>query len=171
MPGCSDRFEPSLATLTKRARDSRFSVRFWSCLNDRSSRRRCWPGCDRRSTPMGTAVVADRNRLRNLIQSLNNCLQNQFFGPVAFVLGIPVHVVHRVEQWREHVGPHILTGSTPSGRLKHSVRWRALRSNIPPIRSRRSLTLHRTATPSFRRSTVKRSAIRCSPPTAVFATA
>ncbi|MBI1314007.1 DNA mismatch repair protein MutS [bacterium] len=46
-------------------------------------------------------------RLRNLIQSLNNCLQNQFFGPVAFVLGIPVHVVHRVEQWREQVGPHI----------------------------------------------------------------
>ena len=46
-------------------------------------------------------------RLRNLIQSLNNCLQNQFFGPVAFVLGVPVHVVHRVEQWREHVGPHI----------------------------------------------------------------
>jgi hypothetical protein len=46
-------------------------------------------------------------RLRNLIQSLNNCLQNQFFGPVAFVLGIPVHVVHRVEQWREHIGPHI----------------------------------------------------------------
>lgn len=46
-------------------------------------------------------------RLRNLIGYLNNCLQNQFFGPVAFVLGIPVHVVHRVEQWREHVGPHI----------------------------------------------------------------
>jgi hypothetical protein len=46
-------------------------------------------------------------RLRNLIQTLNNCLQNQFFGPVAFVLGVPVHVVYRVEQWREHVGPHI----------------------------------------------------------------
>lgn len=46
-------------------------------------------------------------RLRNLIQSLNNCLQNQFFGPVAFVLGIPLHVVHRVEQWRKQIGPHI----------------------------------------------------------------
>ncbi len=46
-------------------------------------------------------------RLRNLIQKLNNCLQNQFFGPIAFLLGVPVHVVDRVEQWREHIGPHI----------------------------------------------------------------
>ena len=46
-------------------------------------------------------------KLRNVIQSLNNCLQNQFFGPIAFLLGVPVHVVHRVETWREHIGPHI----------------------------------------------------------------
>jgi len=46
-------------------------------------------------------------RLRNLIQKLNNCLQNQFFGPIAFLLGVPVHVVDRVEQWRERIGPHI----------------------------------------------------------------
>ena len=46
-------------------------------------------------------------RLRNLIQKLNNCLKNQFFGPIAFLLGAPVHVVDRVEQWREHIGPHI----------------------------------------------------------------
>ena len=46
-------------------------------------------------------------RLRNVIQTLNNCLQNQFFGPIAFLLGIPVHVVHRVEMWRERIGPHI----------------------------------------------------------------
>jgi len=46
-------------------------------------------------------------RLRNLIQNLNNCLQNQFFAPLAFVLGLPVHVVHRVERWRERIGPHI----------------------------------------------------------------
>jgi hypothetical protein len=46
-------------------------------------------------------------RLRNVIQTLNNCLQNQFFGPLAFLLGVPVHVVHRVEIWRERIGPHI----------------------------------------------------------------
>jgi hypothetical protein len=46
-------------------------------------------------------------RLRNIIQTLNNCLQNQFFGPIAFLLGVPVHVVHRVEMWRERIGPHI----------------------------------------------------------------
>lgn len=46
-------------------------------------------------------------RLRNLIQSLNNCLQNQFFAPVGFLLGMPVHVVHRIEMWRERIGPHI----------------------------------------------------------------
>ncbi|NQV27423.1 MAG: DNA mismatch repair protein MutS [Rhodopirellula sp.] len=46
-------------------------------------------------------------RLRNVIQTLNNCLQNQFFGPIAFLLGVPVHVVHRVEMWRERIGPHI----------------------------------------------------------------
>lgn len=47
------------------------------------------------------------HRLRNVIQTLNNCLQNQFFGPIAFLLGVPVHVVHRVEIWRERIGPHI----------------------------------------------------------------
>lgn len=47
------------------------------------------------------------HRLRNVIQTLNNCLQNQFFGPLAFLLGVPVHVVHRVERWRERIGPHI----------------------------------------------------------------
>jgi hypothetical protein len=46
-------------------------------------------------------------RLRNLIQSLNNSLQNQFFAPLAFLFGITVHVAHRVEMWREHVGSHI----------------------------------------------------------------
>lgn len=46
-------------------------------------------------------------RLRNLIQTLNNCLENQFFAPIAFLTGIPVHVADRVEQWRDHVGHHI----------------------------------------------------------------
>ncbi|MDA1163409.1 MAG: DNA mismatch repair protein MutS [Planctomycetota bacterium] len=46
-------------------------------------------------------------RIRNMIQTLNNCLQNQFFGPIAFLLGVPVHAVHRIEIWRETIGPHI----------------------------------------------------------------
>jgi hypothetical protein len=46
-------------------------------------------------------------KLRNLIQTLNNCMQNQFYAPIAFLLGLPVHAVHRVEKWREQIGPHI----------------------------------------------------------------
>lgn len=47
------------------------------------------------------------HRLRNQIQNLNACLQNQFFAPLAFVLGLPIELAHRVEMWREVVGPHI----------------------------------------------------------------
>ncbi len=47
------------------------------------------------------------HRLRNQIQNLNACLQNQFFAPLAFVLGLPIELAHRVEMWRETVGPHI----------------------------------------------------------------
>ena len=47
------------------------------------------------------------NKLRNQIQNLSACLQNQFFAPIAFVLGVPVHIAHHVEMWREQVGPHI----------------------------------------------------------------
>jgi hypothetical protein len=46
-------------------------------------------------------------RLHRLIQSLNNSLQNQFFIPIAFVLALPVHLVHAVEKWKRLVGPHI----------------------------------------------------------------
>ena len=46
-------------------------------------------------------------KLQGHIQSLNNCLANQFFAPLAFMFGVPVHVVHRIEKWREQIGPHI----------------------------------------------------------------
>jgi hypothetical protein len=46
-------------------------------------------------------------RLQRLINYLNNCLRNQFFAPIAFVLGLPVHIVHAIEVWRAEVGPHI----------------------------------------------------------------
>ncbi len=47
-------------------------------------------------------------RLHKLIQSLRNSLQNQFYALFAFFLCWPVHVVHAIETWREHVGPHIV---------------------------------------------------------------
>jgi hypothetical protein len=46
-------------------------------------------------------------RLQNLINYLNNSLRNQFFAPIALVLGLPVHLVHAIEVWRAEVGPHI----------------------------------------------------------------
>ena len=46
-------------------------------------------------------------QLHRLIQSLNNSLQNQFFAPIAFVLCLPVYLVHAVEKWKSVVGPHI----------------------------------------------------------------
>jgi hypothetical protein len=46
-------------------------------------------------------------RLQRLINYLNNSLRNQFFLPIAFVLRLPVHLVHAIEVWRQRVGPHI----------------------------------------------------------------
>ena len=46
-------------------------------------------------------------KLHRLIQSLRNCLQNQFFALFAFLMCLPVHLVHAIEIWRERVGPHI----------------------------------------------------------------
>ena len=46
-------------------------------------------------------------RLHRLIEYLNNTLRNQFFAPIALVLGLPVHLVHAIEVWRGEVGPHI----------------------------------------------------------------
>lgn len=46
-------------------------------------------------------------RLRTLTQLLNNCLYNQLISPLAFMLGVPIFVMQRVEVWREQVGPDI----------------------------------------------------------------
>ncbi|MCA9115262.1 MAG: hypothetical protein KDA79_09245 [Planctomycetaceae bacterium] len=45
--------------------------------------------------------------LHRRIRHLNNCLQNQFFAMVAFVLCLPMHAVAGIERWRETVGSHI----------------------------------------------------------------
>ena len=47
------------------------------------------------------------HRLNGLIQNLNNSLENQFFAPIAFALGLHVHLIHAIESWRARVGPHI----------------------------------------------------------------
>jgi MutS-like protein len=46
-------------------------------------------------------------RLERLIDYMNNSLRNQFFVPIAFVLRLPVHLVHAIETWRARLGPHI----------------------------------------------------------------
>jgi len=46
-------------------------------------------------------------RLQRLIEYLNNSLRNQFFVPIAFVLRLPVHLIHAIESWRAEIGPHI----------------------------------------------------------------
>jgi hypothetical protein len=56
---------------------------------------------------MGLAPSRQIGRLQTLIEWLNNSLRNQFFIPIAFVLRLPVHLVHAIERWRAQVGPHI----------------------------------------------------------------
>ena len=46
-------------------------------------------------------------QLHGLIGYLNNSLHNQFFAPIAFVLCLPIHLVHAIEMWRARVGRHI----------------------------------------------------------------
>jgi len=46
-------------------------------------------------------------RLHNLVQYLNNSLQNQFFAPLAFVLGMHIHLLNAIEKWKEQIGLHI----------------------------------------------------------------
>jgi hypothetical protein len=61
----------------------------------------------RRLQTQGTPPSRQIARLQRLIDYLNNSLRNQFFVPIAFVLRLPVHLVHAIEVWRADVGPHI----------------------------------------------------------------
>ncbi|MEZ6047173.1 MAG: hypothetical protein R3C11_16655 [Planctomycetaceae bacterium] len=47
------------------------------------------------------------NHFDRLVQRLQNCVRNQFFAPIAFLLCLPVHVVHAIETWKKHVSDHI----------------------------------------------------------------
>jgi hypothetical protein len=46
-------------------------------------------------------------RLDGLIRNLDASLRNQFFAPIALLLGLHVHLVHAIERWRETIGLHI----------------------------------------------------------------
>jgi len=46
-------------------------------------------------------------RLHRLVHSLNNCLKNQFFAPIALLMCLPIHLVHAIEKWRAGVGSSI----------------------------------------------------------------
>ena len=61
----------------------------------------------RRLQTQGTPPSRHIARLQRRIDWLNSSLRNQFFAPIAFVLRLPVHLVHAIEEWRARVGPHI----------------------------------------------------------------
>lgn len=47
------------------------------------------------------------NQLQNLIGQLDQCTSNQMVIVPAFLLGLPIHAAHRLEQWRKQIGPEI----------------------------------------------------------------
>ncbi|MCA9039767.1 MAG: hypothetical protein KDA65_05395 [Planctomycetaceae bacterium] len=47
------------------------------------------------------------NYFYKLVQRLQNCVRNQFFAPIAFLLCLPVHVVHAIESWKATVADHV----------------------------------------------------------------
>jgi len=46
-------------------------------------------------------------RLGRSIRTLNNALRNQFFALFGFLFALPVHLIHSIETWRDHVGEQI----------------------------------------------------------------
>ena len=57
--------------------------------------------------PNGQAPSQQIDQLQNLISQLNQCTSNQMVIAPAFLLGLPVHAAHRLEQWRKRIGPEI----------------------------------------------------------------
>jgi len=47
------------------------------------------------------------DKLQELISQLNQCTLNQMIIVPAFLLGLPIHAAHRLEQWRKQIGPEI----------------------------------------------------------------
>ncbi len=57
-------------------------------------------------------------RLQQLIGYLDNCLKNQFFAPLGFLLCLPVHLVHAIECWRGGIGPSVVVWLSSVGELE-----------------------------------------------------
>lgn len=57
-------------------------------------------------------------RLNNLVLWLENSLRNQFFAPVAFIIGLPLFIIMRVDLWRERVGPSVSRWSDAIGQME-----------------------------------------------------
>lgn len=57
----------------------------------------------------GRPPSRDIARLHLLVEYLNNSLQNQFFAPLAFLLCLPVHFLHAIENWRARCAPQIVS--------------------------------------------------------------
>jgi len=47
------------------------------------------------------------DKLQELISQLNQCTLNQMIIVPAFLLGLPIHAAHRLEQWRKQIGSEI----------------------------------------------------------------
>lgn len=66
----------------------------------------------------GLAPSENTRQLRNLVYNLNNCLSNQYIAPVAFLLGIPLQLVHKIETWRQEVGTGITLWFNAAGQIE-----------------------------------------------------
>ena len=66
----------------------------------------------------GKAPSWQINRLHSLILMLDNSFRNQLFAPIAFLLCIPVHLIYRVEKWREQIGPHCSQWADTVGQIE-----------------------------------------------------
>ena len=60
-----------------------------------------------RLTVNGVIASERISQLSRQIQWLNNALRNQFFMPIAWALGLFIHLPHRIERWRTCYGQRV----------------------------------------------------------------
>ncbi len=61
----------------------------------------------RRLETDGVPVSRRIEQIEALVRWMDNSLRNQFFVPIAFVLGLPVHVLQAIERWHERFAARI----------------------------------------------------------------
>ncbi len=54
-----------------------------------------------------TVPSAQMEKLYSLVMNLNQAMKNQFFVPIAFLFGLPVHLAFRLEHWRSQTALRI----------------------------------------------------------------